>query len=993
MSGNDWSFFVGFTHPWYLIALAITPLIVLLSIRSLAGLGPVRRALAIGLRCAVIAAMACALASPEWIRTTDDQSVVFAVDQSDSIPAGSRGAAWQFVQEAAARVRPDKDRVALLGFDGRAAVEQTARPELIIDRVDSPVEPHRTNIAGAIRLGLALLPADTARRLVVLSDGNENLGSAAEEAEACAAAGVPVDVVPLRYTYDDEILVDQLTAPATARRDEVINLQLVLRSQVAAPIRVLLYHNDQLVDLDPSSSSTGMPVDLAAGPTRLVFPVTLRSTGVHRFRAVVQPANAADKLPYNNEGRAFTIVGEADRVLVVTDTDATPVDATAASLLIEALASGGIECGQIAVEDLPADPASLADASTVILNNVSAFSLGEMRQSALASYVRDQGGGLIVIGGDRAFSVGGYAHTPLEDILPVETSRDKLKILSLSMIIVIDRSGSMEGEKIDMARQAAAAAVQLLSRFDRVGVIVFDGIAQWLVTPRAGSDKATIAAQLATLGAGGGTDMFPALQQAYVALKDATTSLKHIVVLTDGQSVPADFDSLAKLCAHHGITISTIAVGPDADRELLGRIATLTGGRTYVAEGARPLPQIFVRETVIASRSGLHEQLFQPRLHTGGDNGILQGFTARDIPALHGHVVTASKPLAQVPLVRTTEEDTVPVLACWQVGLGRVVAFTSGLWPKWGPDWVTWSGFSKVWTQAVRYAGRPANSSDLAIESTVKDGQAHVVISAEHLPQDVQGALAVGGRLIHPDFSSESLPVERTGAGRFEAVFPADDPGTYLVQLPYSLGEGQVGVARTGVVMSYSPEYRTLRDNEMVLGEIARRSGGRVLNMNQSDLIFAASSIQPVQVRRPFWEDVLRLVLLLFLLDVAVRRIGITPAEAVAGVRKFIRELAGRPATESAATLATLRDVKTRVRDDDAQARADDAARRAAQPAQSAIDELTRALGGVEADKPVVSAPAPRRRPPRTSASSYAARLLEAKRRARGDADEQQPPE
>lgn len=997
MPSADWPVFVHFAQPGYLAVLALLPLVVALGLRSLSGLGPVRRLLAVALRCAVILAMSLALASPEWVRTTDEQTVVFALDQSDSVPSDSRRSARQFIGAATAGMRPGKDRVALLGFAGRASVEQVPQPELFDDRLGSPIEPHRTNIAAALRLGLALMPADTARRLVVVSDGNENVGKAAEEARAYAALGIPVDVVPLRYQHAHEILVDQLSAPTAARLDEAINLQLVVRSLAAATARLLLYHNDQLVPFGPADGDAALSIQLDAGPNRLAIPVSLRAPGVHRFRAVVQPdAAAADTLPYNNEGRAFTIVEGAERVLLVTDPLADPagVNETSAELLAGALRGGGIECQRIAADELSDDLAALADCSTVILANVSAFTLGRARQQVLASYVRDQGGGLVVIGGDQAFSVGGYAHTQLEEILPVETSRDKLRLLTLSMVIVIDRSGSMAGENLAMARQAASAAVQLLSGWDRIGVVAFDELTQWVVPLQAAGDKAAIIHRIATIEVGGGTVMYPALEQAYAALAGVVANLKHIIVLTDGLSAPADFETLARQCGAAGITISAVAVGHEAARDLLGNIARLSGGRLYVADNAQPLPQIFVRETVLASRSGLYEQPFTPRLRATPDERILSGFAQPNIPPLHGHVVTAAKPLAQTPLVRSTKDGDDPILAYWQVGLGRAVAFTSGLWPKWGPEWVAWPGFSKLWTQAVRYAGRPGNPADLKVEATVKDGRAHVVVSVEHLPPHLRNPLTLAGQLVRPDFSTQPLQLQRTGAGRFETTFPTDMPGTYLVNMPYgygAAGAGHTGVLRTGVVLSYSPEYRTLRDNEGVLAEVARRTGGRVLNMNHPGAVFETRSIRPVQVRRPFWENLVGLALLLFLLDVAVRRLALTPAEAVKRVRRFIHGLARhRAGDDGAATLATLRGVKSRVRDEAAPARPPDAPPAAAPPplAPRETDALTRALGGAEPDKPVVSAPAPPRRPPTTSEADYTARLLSAKKRARRSTDE-----
>jgi len=982
----EWPLFLDLTQPGFLAILALLPLVVVLGVRSLSSLGPVRRTLAIVLRCAVLVLLTATLSSPEWVRRTDDQTVVFALDQSESVPAALQRAALEFMHSAAAGMRPGKDRAAVVSFAGAPSIEQTPLAQLLIDRVGRPQMPQRTNLAAALRHGLALAPADTARRLVVLSDGNETVGSAAEEAKQCAALGVPIDVVPLRYRYPAEILVESLSAPASARLGEVINLRLVVQSQVSGSARLLLYHNDQLVDLAPDAAGAGLPIELEAGRKRFSVPVMLSSTGVHSFRVTVQPLeDSLDTLPGNNEGRAFTIVGQPQRVLIVTEASErlTEVDDASAELLAEALRDGGIACQRTTVRELPADPAALSDCTAVFLVNVSAFALGAGRQQALATFVRHLGGGLVVIGGDQAFSVGGYARTPLEEVLPVETCRSLVKFLSLALVIVIDRSGSMAGEKIVMARQAAAAAVELLRGRDLVGVVAFNAAPEWLVPLRRADHKAAIIRRLASLGAGGGTVMYPALREALAALVGVDANIKHIIVLTDGQSAGADFDGLARGCAAAGITISTVAVGPDADRDLLGRLAQITGGRMYIADTGHSLPQIFVRETIVASRSGLFEQPFTPHLRPVADSQVLAGFTADSIPPLHGHVITAAKPLAQVPLVRITEDGADPILAYWQAGLGRSVAFTSGLWPRWGPEWVSWAGFSKFWTQVARYADAGSGSAGLQTVTTVKEGRGHLLVSAEHLPSHLRGSLALTGRLIGPDLTVQPLDMQPAGTDRFEASFPVDTPGTYLANLVYRFGGGeaqQSGLLRAGVVVSYAPEYRALRDNEAALIELARITGGRVLDLRQPNAVFETGSVRPVQVRRPIWDVLVRMTVWLFLVDVAIRRIAIRPAEVVARLRQSLRELASPVVAQSSQRLmTTLRQAKNRAWAQSPRPVATPPGSKENTHSQAADRQRAAPRKGVDSARPAESSATP------TGSADYMSRLRQAKRRARGN--------
>ena len=338
-----WPILVDLTHPGYLAVLALLPIVVALSLRSLSGLGRWRGTIAVGIRCLVIGAMALALASPEWVRSTDDQTVTFALDQSDSVPPAQQRVAMAFMEHAAGTMRSGQDRVAIVSFAGRPSVDQLPNETFVGGSLGAVADSHETNTAAALRLGLALFPSDTAKRLVLISDGNENRGVAADEAEAYAALGVPIDVVPLRYEHGAEILVDQLSAPSAAKRDEVINLRLVVRSQVETAARLMLYRNDRLVDLDPATSRAASSIQLAVGPNRFTIPVKLPASGVHRFRAVIEPENpAADSIVLNNLGQAFTIVGEATRVLIVTDPAGydSATDATSANFLADALREG-----------------------------------------------------------------------------------------------------------------------------------------------------------------------------------------------------------------------------------------------------------------------------------------------------------------------------------------------------------------------------------------------------------------------------------------------------------------------------------------------------------------------------------------------------------------------------------------------------------------------------------------------------------------------------
>lgn len=310
-----------FETPAYLALLAVVPLLVALSFRSLAGLGRVRRVLAIAVRCLVVLVMILALAGAQWPETIDDLSVIFLVDRSKSIPRDLQEQAFDYLSRAR-EGRPTDDRMGVIAFDRVADVQQLPGTELAIDHITEPLDPDQTNLAAALQLALALKPSDTAAHIVVISDGNENVGDVLDEAERFSAAGIPIDVLPIQYEHVNEVVFEQLKAPPTATTEETINLQMLIRSQQPVSGKLLLRHNEKLLDLNGDAPGAGYAVELNRGPNRRTIPVPLRAAGAHRFEAQFVPDDERyDTIDSNNVGRAFTVVSGQGKILILTTTE------------------------------------------------------------------------------------------------------------------------------------------------------------------------------------------------------------------------------------------------------------------------------------------------------------------------------------------------------------------------------------------------------------------------------------------------------------------------------------------------------------------------------------------------------------------------------------------------------------------------------------------------------------------------------------------------
>ena len=440
------------------------------------------------------------------------------------------------------------------------------------------------------------------------------------------------------------------------------------------------------------------------------------------------------------------------------------------------------------------------------------------------TYVRDLGGGLIMLGGDQSFGLGGYYKSTLEEILPVRSDFEKEKEKpSLAMMLVIDKSGSMGGEKIEMAKEAARAAVELLGPSDKVGVLAFEGENFWVSELHPCTDKGFVLDRIAGLEAGGGTTMAPAMEEAYETLKTAVAKLKHVIILTDGISEPGDFEGIAQAMNADRITVSTVAMGSGADQNLLEEIARTGNGRFYIADDPAQVPQIFAKETVTASKSAINEQPFSPALVR--PTQVLSELKLDEAPFLLGYVITRPKPTSEV-ILATESGD--PLLAWWRYGLGMSVAFTSDAKARWAAEWLTWPQFGQFWAQVVRHALRKSESRGSLVLVERKGRKAIISIDAIEQPSgkflnQAQTELT----LVDPQLSTRKIPMPQVAPGRYQAEIDTARQGTYQLMFSQTKDTQLVGRQTRGLAVGYPDELRLRPTNTDLLKTIAGTTGGR----------------------------------------------------------------------------------------------------------------------------------------------------------------------
>jgi Mg-chelatase subunit ChlD len=764
--------------------------------------------------------------------------------------------------------------VILFGAD--ALVERSISADPTLGEISSVPNQSYTDIAGAMRLGLSLFPNDTARRLVILSDGGANLGDARQAAQLAQASGVELSIVSFTPQTGVEVRLDDLRAPATLHQGEHFDLDINIHSTAAMDVPLQIFSEGQLV--------AQQALKLQAGDNSFILPLVAGKPGFTTFQARLAPP--ADTFPQNNSLDAVSEVEGPLSILVVAE------HPDEGQPLARALRDIGWAVQEIEPAALPSDLGGLSEAAAIVLVNTPAFRLAPKQLELLQSYVRDLGHGLVVIGGEESYGPGGYFQTPLEETLPVEmTIQDQQRLPGMSLILIIDKSGSMADggtplgggpRKVELAKEAIYRSIDLLVPWDRIGVVAFDNAAQWVVEPVPAANVKAIKDAVGTIHASGGTDILAGLQLGSEAIIQEPSQVRHIVLLTDGGADPTGIPELTQDLAEQGVTVSTVAIG-QGYAPFLEDIARLGGGRFHFADDASVIPQIFAQETSLASRSYIVEETFSPQ--AGSPSPILQGYN--QLPVLHGYIATSPKLTAQMVLLGGSEQD--PLLAQWQYGLGRAVAWTSDAKGQWASEWVNWPEFPRFWSQVVRWT--IVEGTGGILESQVRLEENRAIVTAEALQTDgsYRNNLDVSLSIIDPNLGQQTISLQQTGPGLYEGQFRPEETGIYLMHVTGQEGE-QVTAAQTrGFVMRYSPEYRDTQIDPTLLPDLAALGGGRILPLAAPAEAFA-HTLPPARSVTDLWPWLLAAAILLLPLDVGLRRIVVGREE----LRQAWAKLMGR---------------------------------------------------------------------------------------------------
>ncbi len=895
---------IHFEHPVFLWGLlAVLPFLIWVAIKSYAIAPTWKRVTSLVIRFLVLALVLLAVSRPVWRLSRPDQSVVFALDISDSVEKDAIEKAVEHIKSATAELESHQ-RAALVVFGGRANVERGLSSDPIvfegetadavyhrsakeeakqvileiernlsgdgaqqrlddarerlqrIEALEAKIATSETNIREALRLARSVLPEDSRRRVVLFSDGNWTRDDPESELSFLSRAGIVLDSHVIHAPKPAEVIAERLVAPGQVKIREPVELELHVSSVEKKEVTIKLYRDQFLLKTDK--------VELEKGPNLIRIPKQELREGFHEF--LVEILNPGDPTPENNQARAVVVVSGRPKVLLIEDREED------ARYLEQALRDEEIQVEVRPAIGFPEELNDLLRYDVLIISDVPATDLHTSQLGLVKRYVKDFGGGLIMLGGEKSFGLGGYYRTPVEDALPVRMPIKKtIEKPNLGLVLVLDRSGSMTGEKLMLAKEAAIASVEVLKKRDQIGVVVFDSVAEWVVDLQSAANRDEIMTQVSRVVSGGGTYIYAGLYRAWESLRDSTAKLKHCIVLSDGHTTGSREEHLNAVSqmAAEGITVSTVGIG-DADQNLMTAMAEMGQGEAYFTNDFGSLPQIFTKETLRASKSMLVEEPFIPS-STGKTDQMLEGVEMSDAQLLMGYVSTTPKEIAKVLLVSDYGD---PILAKWNYGLGRSVAFTSDAKNRWGTDWIGWSQFGKFWGQVVRSV--MATGTTRAIQQTadirLHKGEVKIAIDTRDREGRFLDELRPEVAIVSASGEADAIDTRHAAPGLYEASFPLRTYGDFVrLRVRTLFGKEEFVVKNYAVVESYPPEYRAAVADRPFMEHASQATGGAVEPAAETAFVFEGEDARGL---RDLWRLCVLLAGLLLPLDIALRRLG-----------------------------------------------------------------------------------------------------------------------
>jgi Ca-activated chloride channel homolog len=836
-----------FEHYWPLLLVALIPLLVWIRRNSAVDLSPKHLRLSLLIRCGLVVLLALALMQPSLLRSSARVATVYLLDISQSVSPASVQDALEWIRKTDASGGASSSRFLAFGANSLAFDTPEALAKVPVSSKPQPgaIDQSKTALASALDHAARSFPPDHVKHLVLLSDGNPNSGDLDAALEHLRLENIHVYTRSLNARSTKDTWVETILAPSSVTAEEQFPVEVHVYSQAVTPATVELRNGDKVLEK--------RTVRLTEGLNRIAFATSVKDEST----TVVLGADVAvagDPLPANNMFRKSATVLGKPHILYVEGY------APSARYLRNALTVEGFQVEVTSPDKMPSTADKLDAYDAVVISDVDRKDFSEQQMQAVATYVRDLGGGFLMAGGENTYGKDGYTGSTLEEVLPVTFETDKER-QSISMVVVLDRSGSMAGSKMDLAKEATKAPLNLLKEDDRFGVLTFDYNFQWALKIAEAKNKESMRETISKIVATGNTNIYPALREAYEQLKETPGETKHIILLSDGQTPAEDFKGLSQEMLKDKITISTVAVTAASDRVLMENIANWGGGRAYYVENPQSVPQIFQDETELAAGKSLQEENFKPTVKKTVE--AFKGIDFKTAPELLGYVATKAKPTAELILETPGKR---PLLARWQYALGKSAMFTSDVKDRWAADWLKWQSYSKFWAQLLRETMRRQDNDEFDLQVERHGDEAVIAINAVEKDGRFRNLLHPKLRIVDPAQGASTIEVPQVGPGSYETRFPLTQDGTYVFR---TVSDAAGGASRT-LEYSYPDEYHFYPPDFQKLRSISKETGG--VYQPSGPEIFDPTG-EKVSVHTRLWPWLASLALVLYVADVFLRRL------------------------------------------------------------------------------------------------------------------------
>lgn len=874
-------------NPKMLGAILLAPWFVGVLASSLADLPWPQRVLSVLLRIAFVALVALGLSRLARTATTEKVATVYLVDVSDSITDEALGDARAVIAKAFAE-RPEDGVVKVITFARRPRLAELAagdggspgaapllpgapdaerRPPPLGRHVDEKGERGDlgagSNLQAALQLAYGLYPPGYLKRAVLLSDGLQTDGDVLAEANRARDFGIRLFTIPYRRPAPPEVAVRELRLPDRVKVGETFEVHADIYSSRATRAKARLYQGEALNGLEGIKD-----LDLKAGPNDVVFRSVVRVAGQVTYAFDLSDI-AEDKFKENNRYATTIDVPGRPAVLYI---EGTP---QYAGPLSSALTAQQLDVDVRPPAGFPGSLKELERYDFVIVSDTPKEAMSLQAQELIEAYVRDLGGGFLFAGGESGYGLGGWYRTTMERILPVRMDNERKKEMpSVAMTLVIDRSGSMTGLPLEMAKAAAKATAGVLASDDLIEVIAFDSGPTRYVKMQPARNRSRISGEIARIQPGGGTEIFSALDAAYQDMTVTQARKKHVILLTDGKAPTGGIRDLVSAMIAESITVTTVGLGSDLDEQLLKMIADVGGGRFHAVADPNNLPRIFTKETEMIARAAAVEEWFP--VTQVGDAAFLRGVDVRSAPNLHGYVSTKLKPPPAQELLTSDAQE--PILARWRIGVGWTLAWTSDVKARWAVEWLRWPGFEKFWGQLVHEHMRQKHRRELDMKAEIVGGELYASVDAfgadERFENNLTSKLSIIGP--EPGGATRVVDMRQTAPGRYEVALPLDKYGSFLLRAEHQreAEDGAmkpVAVSYGHVSNPYPREYAGFEPDLPTLEKAAAATDGAVDPPTVAAIFDPAG--EKVTFHEELWHRFIYAAIVVFLADLFVRRV------------------------------------------------------------------------------------------------------------------------